>query len=607
MDEPSVAAIIGIFDQEKFYKIHYMHIKKVLVANRGEIALRIMKTAHKAGISTVAVYSDQDINAPHTKFADEAYSLTGSCVKETYLNAEKILDIARKSGADAIHPGYGFLSENADFAKQVQDANLTWIGPSPEAIAILGDKISARVVARKVGAPLASGTDAPVASANEIADFAKKVGFPIAIKAAYGGGGRGLKVVWDMSEIQNAFDSATRESMVAFGKSECFVEKFLYKPRHIETQCLADAHGNISVISTRDCTTQRRNQKLVEEAPAPFLSQEHQVQIYDASKAILRYAGYIGAGTCEFLLAEDGTLAFLEVNTRLQVEHTVTEEVTGIDLVLEQFKIAQGLPLDASSIDPKPVGHSIEFRINAEDPCADFLPQTGTICTYRPPTGPGIRVDSGVEEGTTVTNAFDSMLAKLIVTAPTRDEAILLAKKALSQFVIDGISTVIPFHVDLLNQKDFTGNPFTMFTSWIESQYKSPPPSKETHTADVPMPDAPSVNIIGQINGKRAEITLPYGVLNAGTQGALTMPPKRKKPKTTITHTENSIVAPMQAVVVSISVSKGQTVQQGDLLCTLEAMKMEQPIISPKNCTVKEVFFKAGDAVPCGSVLIEIG
>ncbi|MGI0519325.1 ATP-grasp domain-containing protein, partial [Microbacterium maritypicum] len=429
-------------------------IAKVLIANRGEIAVRIIRAARDSGIASVAVYADQDRDALHVRLADEAYALGGSTSAETYLQIEKILSIARRAGADAVHPGYGFLAENAEFARAIIGAGMTWIGPSPEAIEALGDKVTARHVAEKVGAPLAPGTPGPVEGADEVIAFAKEFGLPIAIKAAYGGGGRGLKVARELDEVAELFESATREAVAAFGRGECFVEKYLDKPRHVETQCLADAEGNVVVISTRDCSLQRRHQKLVEEAPAPFLTQEQNDLLYSASKAILKEVGYVGAGTCEFLIGADGTVSFLEVNTRLQVEHPVSEEVTGIDLVREQFRIAAGGTIDYD--DPKPQGHSIEFRINGEDPGRGFLPQPGPIHVFKTFGGPGIRLDSGVTAGDAVSGAFDSLLAKIIVTGKDRAEALERSRRALDEFEVAGLPTVIPFHRKVVRDPAFT-------------------------------------------------------------------------------------------------------------------------------------------------------
>src|SRR5690349_6961018 len=481
-------------------------ITKVLIANRGEIAVRIARAARDSGIGSVAVYADQDRDARHVKLADEAYALDGTTSAETYLSIEKILSVARRSGADAVHPGYGFLAENAEFARAVIGAGLIWIGPSPEAIEALGDKVTARHVAEKVGAPLAPGTPGPVAGADEVIAFAKEFGLPIAIKTAYGGGGRGLKVARELDEVAELFESATREAVAAFGRGECFVEKYLDKPRHVETQCLADSAGNVVVISTRDCSLQRRHQKLVEEAPAPFLTDEQNELLYSASKAILKEVGYVGAGTCEFLIGADGTVSFLEVNTRLQVEHPVSEEVTGIDLVREQFRIAEGGVLDPS--DPVPHGHSFEFRINGEDPGRGFLPQPGPIHVFKTFGGPGIRLDSGVTAGDSVSGAFDSLLAKIIVTGKDREEALERSRRALDEFEVAGLPTVLPFHRKVVKDPAFTANPFSVYTRWIETEFTN---DIEPWSGSLPETAASSArhNVVVEVDGKRIAVSLP--------------------------------------------------------------------------------------------------
>src|SRR5690349_18841464 len=481
-------------------------IAKVLVANRGEIAVRIVRAARDAGKASVAVYADQDRDAMHARLADEAYALEGSTSADTYLSIDKILSIARRSGADAVHPGYGFLAENADFARAVIAAGLAWIGPSPEAIEALGDKVTARAAAEKVGAPLPPGTPGPVAGADEVVAFAETVGLPIAIKAAYGGGGRGLKVARTIDEVPELFESATREAITAFGRGECFVEKNLAKPRHVETQCLADAAGNVVVVSTRDCSLQRRHQKLVEEAPAPFLSDEQNKTLYDASKAILKEVGYVGAGTCEFLIGADGTISFLEVNTRLQVEHPVSEEVTGIDLVREQFRLAEGQELGYD--DPTPEGHSIEFRINGEDPGRGFLPQPGPIHVFKTFGGPGIRLDSGVTAGDTISGSFDSLLAKIIVTGKDREEALERSRRALDEFEVAGLPTVLPFHRKVVKDPAFTANPFSVYTRWIETEFTN---DIEPWSGSLPETAASSArhNVVVEVDGKRIAVSLP--------------------------------------------------------------------------------------------------
>lgn len=587
-------------------------IRKVLIANRGEIAVRIIRAARDAGISSVAVYADQDREAPHARLADEAYALRGTTSAETYLVPEKLLSVARRSGADAVHPGYGFLSENPDFARAVIDAGLIWIGPSPEAIEALGDKVTARHVAEAVGAPLAPGTLEPVQSADEVIAFAREVGMPVAIKAAFGGGGRGLKVVREEAEIPNAFESATREAVAAFGRGECFVEKFLDKPRHVETQCLADAHGNVVVVSTRDCSLQRRNQKLVEEAPAPFLTDAQRDLMYEASKRILKHVGYQGAGTCEFLLASDGTVAFLEVNTRLQVEHPVSEEVTGIDLVREQFRLAEGEPLGYD--DPEVVGHSIEFRINGEDPGRGFLPAPGTVSTFDVPTGPGVRIESGVRAGDAVSGAFDSMLAKLIVTGATREEALERSRRALDEFEVAGLPTVIPFHRDVVNQPAFTapdGN-FGVFTRWIETEYDNP---LEPWDGEATNPEAPAKRreVVVEVNDKRIEVSLPERlVISAGIEHGGLGPnmaghaPRRRTHGTVKTGSGNAVTSPMQATIVKFAVEEGQQVVAGDLLVVLEAMKMEQPISAQRDGVVRNLQGEPGQTISAGTALLSI-
>ncbi|WP_201517496.1 acetyl/propionyl/methylcrotonyl-CoA carboxylase subunit alpha [Gulosibacter hominis] len=587
-------------------------ITKLLIANRGEIAVRIIRAARDAGITSVAVYADQDRDAPHARLADEAYALRGTTSADTYLVIEKILSVARRCGADAIHPGYGFLSENPEFARAVQNAGLIWIGPSPEAIEALGDKVTARHVAERVGAPLAPGTLEPVKSADEVIEFAREVGYPVAIKAAFGGGGRGLKVVREEHEVADAFDSATREAVAAFGRGECFVEKFLDRPRHLETQCLADAHGNVVVVSTRDCSLQRRNQKLVEEAPAPFLTAEQERQVYDASKKIMREVGYQGAGTCEFLLSSDGTIAFLEVNTRLQVEHPVTEQVTGIDLVREQFRIAEGEELGYD--DPKIEGHSFEFRINGEDAGRGFLPAPGKITTFVTPEGPGVRIDSGVRQGDQVSGAFDSMLAKLIVTGKTREEALDRARRALDEFEVAGLPTVIPFHRDVVRQPAFTAEngSFDVYTRWIETDYVNEIEPWSGEAGEIVEPGSRR-EVVVEVNDKRIEVSLPERlVISAGMQhGGVgrTMAghaPRRKSQGAVTGDSGNAVVAPMQATIVKFAVEEGQRVVKGDLVCVLEAMKMEQPMPAPRDGVVRNLQGSVGDTVSAGTVLLEI-
>jgi acetyl-CoA/propionyl-CoA carboxylase, biotin carboxylase, biotin carboxyl carrier protein len=584
-------------------------ITKLLIANRGEIAVRIIRAAKDAGIGTVAVYADQDRNARHTRLAHEAYALNGNTSADTYLVPEKILAIAKRANANAIHPGYGFLAENASFAKAVIKAGLIWIGPSPAAIEALGDKVSARHIAMKVGAPLAPGTDGPVDSAAAVTAFAKKHGLPVAIKAAYGGGGRGLKVARTMEEIPELFDSATREAVAAFGRGECFVEKFLERPRHVETQCLADHTGKVIVVSTRDCSLQRRHQKLVEEAPAPFLTPDQEKQLYDASKAILKEAKYTGAGTCEFLIGQDGTISFLEVNTRLQVEHPVSEEVTGIDLVREQFRLAEGETLDYG--DPEAKGHSIEFRINGEDPGQGFLPMPGPVHTLRLPGGPGIRVDSGVTTGDVVTGAFDSLLAKLIVTGKTRQDAIERARRALKEFEVAGLPTVLPFHRAVLEEPDFvaeTGKKFKVHTTWIENDFSKDLDPWSGSIQETDIEEDHYRTVVVEVEGRRLKVGVPAGIFsNTSGSARRSRAPKRSVPKSLADFANaGTVTSPMQATVVKVAVVEGDAVAAGDLLLVLEAMKMEQPILAPMDGTVCGVPVRAGDNVRAGEILASL-
>jgi acetyl-CoA/propionyl-CoA carboxylase biotin carboxyl carrier protein len=579
-------------------------ITKVLVANRGEIAVRVIRAARDSGIASVAVYADQDRDARHVKLADEAYALDGATSAETYLVIDKILSVARRSGADAIHPGYGFLAENAQFAQAVIDAGITWIGPSPDAIEKLGDKVSARHIAEKVGAPLAPGTLNPVSGAEEVLEFVDIYGLPVAIKAAFGGGGRGLKVARTREEIPELFESATREAIAAFGRGECFVEKYLDEPRHVETQCLADAHGNVVVISTRDCSLQRRHQKLVEEAPAPFLSDEQNLALYTSSKAILKEVGYVGAGTCEFLVAKDGTISFLEVNTRLQVEHPVSEEVTGIDLVREQFRIAEGGVLDYP--DPVPHGHSFEFRINGEDAGLGFLPSPGPVNTLRLPGGPGVRVDSGVTTGDVITGAFDSLLAKLIVTGSSREDALERSRRALDEFEVTGLPTVLPFHRKIVRDPAFTSSPFSIYTRWIETEFVNDidPWSGEREHDTVGV--TARHKVVVEVEGKRVSVSLPARLLPASGSLANSPAPKRRASGAVSTATGDSVKAPMQATVVKLAVADGDRVVKGDLVLVLEAMKMEQPIVAHKDGTINSLAAAVGATVSSGHVLINI-
>jgi acetyl-CoA/propionyl-CoA carboxylase, biotin carboxylase, biotin carboxyl carrier protein len=586
-------------------------ISKVLIANRGEIAVRIARACKDSGLGSVAVYADPDRDALHVKVADEAFALGGSTPGDSYLVQEKLLDVAKRAGADAVHPGYGFLAENASFAQAVIDAGLTWIGPSPEAIDSLGDKVKARHIAAKAKAPLVAGTPDPVESAIEVIDFAEKHGLPVAIKAAYGGGGRGLKVARTLQEIPELFDSATREAVAAFGRGECFVERYLDKPRHVETQCLADMHGNVVVVSTRDCSLQRRHQKLVEEAPAPFLSEAQNAELYRASKAILKEAGYTGAGTCEFLVGQDGTISFLEVNTRLQVEHPVTEEVTGIDLVREQFRIANGEPLGYS--DPSPRAHSIEFRINGEDAGRNFLPAPGTVSVFEPPSGPGVRLDSGVVEGDTIAGAFDSMLAKLIVTGHDRKQALQRARRALAEFVVEGMPTVLPFHRAVLDDEAFdpadAGEPFTVHTRWIETEWDNTIEPYAGPLAEAPEDPGDRQTVVVEVGGKRLEVVLPGGLNLGGGGGAAA---KKKAPKRSgggkagAAVSGDSLTAPMQGTIVKIAVEEGQEVAEGELVVVLEAMKMEQPINAHKSGTITSLSAEVGQTVTNGAVIADI-
>ena len=578
-------------------------ITKVLIANRGEIAVRVIRAARDGGITSVAVYADQDRDARHVKLADEAYALGGTTSGETYLVIDKILSIARRSGADAIHPGYGFLAENADFAAAVIEAGLTWIGPSPEAIRLLGDKVSARHIAERVGAPLAPGTLNPVSGAEEVLDFVDLHGLPVAIKAAFGGGGRGLKVARTREEVPELFESATREAVAAFGRGECFVEKYLDQPRHVETQCLADAFGDVVVVSTRDCSLQRRHQKLVEEAPAPFLSDEQNELLYSASKAILKEVGYLGAGTCEFLVAKDGTISFLEVNTRLQVEHPVSEEVTGIDLVREQFRLAEGQPIGYG--DPVAQGHSIEFRINGEDPGLNFMPSPGPVHVLRFPGGPGVRVDSGVTTGDVITGAFDSLLAKLIVTGSSRADAIERSRRALDEFEIAGLPTVLPFHRAIVRDPAFTSEPFSIYTRWIETEFVNEIDPWTGSLAEA-HPAAARTSVVVEVDGKRIEIGLPARLGASGGVASAAPAPRRRGGGAVVTATGDSVKSPMQATVVKVSVESGDKVVKGDLVLVLEAMKMEQPITAHKDGVVANVNASVGLTVSSGHVLLDI-
>jgi len=569
-------------------------MKRVLIANRGEIAVRVIRACKDHGIESVAVYSDEDRDAIHTQSADYAFSLRGLTASETYLDISKIIAAAKESGADAVHPGYGFLSERADFAQAVIDAGLIWIGPPPAAISALGDKVSARRIAAAAGAPLVAGTKDPVNGHEEVTAFAKEHGLPVAIKAAFGGGGRGLKVARTMEEIPELFDSAVREAIAGFGRGECFVERYLDKPRHVETQVLVDKHGHAVVVSTRDCSLQRRHQKLVEEAPAPFLSKEQNDELYRSSKAIMKEAGYVGAGTCEFLVGNDGTISFLEVNTRLQVEHPVSEEITGIDLVREQFRIAMGESLGFD--DPVIRGHSLEFRINGEDPGRSFLPAPGRITEWNLPTGPGVRVDAGFRKGDTIGGNFDSLLAKLIVTGATREQAIERARRALAEFKIEGLATALTFHRAILEDPAYTKN-FKVYTSYIENEFKNDIPAYQAQVAEVTTKVA-AEHLVAEVNGKRFEIKLhtPEPVV------------KRHRAKQSAAGGAGgtSLSSPMQGTVVKVAVEEGATVELGDLVIVLEAMKMEQPLNAHKSGVIKNLKAVIGETVSSGTVLCEI-
>ena len=587
-------------------------LTKILIANRGEIAVRVIRAARDEGIAAVAVYAEPDRDALHVRLADEAYALGGSTAAESYLDMEKILDAAARSGADAIHPGYGFLSENAEFARRVIDAGLVWIGPSPSAISSLGDKVQARHIAAKVGAPLVPGTQDPVDTAQDVLDFADRHGLPLAIKAAFGGGGRGIKVARTREEIPEMFESAVREATAAFGRGECFIERFLDAPRHVETQCLADAHGNVVVVSTRDCSLQRRNQKLVEEAPAPFLTEEQTASLYSASKAILREAGYQGAGTCEFLVGTDGTISFLEVNTRLQVEHPVSEEVTGLDLVREQFRIARGEALGYD--DPEIRGHSFEFRINGEDPGRNFMPAPGTVSAFKLPAGPGVRVDSGIEAGETVGGNFDSMLAKLIVTGATRTQALQRARRALAEIDVAGLPTVLPFHRAVVADPAFRSDErFGVHTRWIETEFVNSLPawSGEAGQAN---DDDERRRVTVEVGGKRLEVVLPAGLGGSGNSAASNgtrnggngKGRKRSRSGASAAATGDDLTSPMQGTIVKVAVEDGTAVREGDLVVVLEAMKMEQPLTAHKSGTVSGLTAVPGATVSAGAVIASI-
>ena len=587
---------------------HTGPVSKILIANRGEIAVRVIRAARDEGLQTVAVYADPDRDAQHVKLADEAYALGGSTAAQSYLVMDKLIEIAIRSGADAVHPGYGFLSENAQFAQKCIDAGLTWIGPSPESITQLGDKVAARHIAQKVGAPLVPGTKDPVKSADEVVAFADEHGLPIAVKAAFGGGGRGIKVARDRESIVEMYESAVREATAAFGRGECFIERFLDSPRHVETQCLADAHGNVVVVSTRDCSLQRRNQKLVEEAPAPYLSDEQNKRLYEASRAILREAGYQGAGTCEFLVGTDGTISFLEVDTRLQVEHPVSEEISGLDLVREQFRIARGEKIEEK--DPVLRGHSFEFRINGEDAGRSFMPAPGTIEKMTVPTGPGVRWDSGFVAGDVIGGNFDSMLAKLIVTGADREQALQRARRALAELTIEGMPTVIPFHRVVLDDPAFApaeGGEFKVHTRWIETEFNNTIPMYSGAPGSVDSDEDERTTVVVEVNGKRMEVSLPD--LGGGAKPAAKPASKTRKSRSARGAAKgggDELTSPMQGTIVKVAASDGDTVAEGDLILVLEAMKMEQPITAHKAGKVSGLSAKAGDTVTSGAVLATI-
>jgi acetyl-CoA/propionyl-CoA carboxylase biotin carboxyl carrier protein len=586
-------------------------VTKILVANRGEIAVRVIRAAKDAGLASVAVYADPDRDAPHVRLADEAFALGGTTAAESYLDSDKLLDAAKRAGADSVHPGYGFLSENADFAQAVIDAGLTWIGPSPQAIRDLGDKVTARHIATRAGAPLVPGTKEPVKDASEIVAFADEHGLPVAIKAAFGGGGRGLKVARTREEIPELFESATREAVAAFGRGECFVERYLDKPRHVEAQVLADQHGNAIVVGTRDCSLQRRHQKLVEEAPAPFLSDDQRARIHESAKAICKEAGYYGAGTVEYLVATDGTISFLEVNTRLQVEHPVSEETTGLDLVREMFRIARGEKLRITE-DPEPRGHSIEFRINGEDAGRGFLPAPGTVTKFLAPSGPGVRVDSGVESGSVIGGQFDSMLAKLIVTGSDRNNALERSRRALAEMVVEGMATVLPFDRVIVDDPAFIGdeNGFSVHTRWIETEFDNqiePFVAPDVEAAD----EQPRQNVVVEVGGRRLEVSLPGGFALEGGGGggggtAVKAKPRKRAGGGKAAVSGDAVTAPMQGTIVKVAVEEGQTVEAGDLVVVLEAMKMENPVTAHKAGTVTGLSVEVGAAVTQGTQLLEI-
>jgi acetyl-CoA/propionyl-CoA carboxylase biotin carboxyl carrier protein len=584
-------------------------LRKVLIANRGEIAVRVIRGCRDAGLASVAVYADPDRDALFVRLADEAFALGGNTAAESYLDFDKVIGAARQSGADGIHPGYGFLSENADFAQAVIDAGLIWIGPSPQSIRDLGDKVTARHIATRAGAPLVPGTSEPVGGADEILEFVKEHGLPVAIKAAFGGGGRGMKVAREEKEIAELYESAVREATAAFGRGECFVERYLDKPRHVETQVLADQHGNVIVVGTRDCSLQRRFQKLVEEAPAPFLTDEQRKTLYDASKAIVKEAGYYGAGTVEFLIGQDGLITFLEVNTRLQVEHPVSEETSGLDLVREMFRIAEGQTLNVLT-DPEPRGHSIEFRINGEDAGRNFLPAPGTVTSIAYPSGPGVRVDAGVESGSVIGGQFDSLLAKLIVTDSDRAQALERSRRALAEFQVEGMATVLEFHRVVVEDPAFAGpaeKDFTVHTRWIETEWDNTvQPFEGGAGADEETTDRQTVVV--EVGGRRLEVSLPgdlaFGAAGAG--GGAKKPPRKRGGGGGAKVSGDAVTAPMQGTIIKVAVADGDTVSAGDLVVVLEAMKMENPVTAHKDGTITGLTAEAGGTISQGTVVCEI-
>ncbi len=589
-------------------------MRKVLIANRGEIAVRVIRACRDAGLGSVAIYADSDRDAPHVRLADDAYALGGDTAADTYLRIDKVIDVARRAGADAVHPGYGFLSENAEFAQAVLDAKLTWIGPTPQAIRDLGDKVTARHIAQRAGAPLVPGTSEPVAGPEEVIAFAREYGLPVAIKAAFGGGGRGLKVARTIEEIPALLESAIREAVAAFGRGECFVERYLDRPRHVEAQVLADTHANVIVVGTRDCSLQRRHQKLVEEAPAPFLTEAQRAAIHDSAKAICREAGYHGAGTVEYLVGADGTLSFLEVNTRLQVEHPVTEETSGIDLVREQFRIADGEKLRFTE-DPIPRGHAIEFRINGEDPGRGFLPAPGTVTTFRPPAGPGVRVDAGIESGSVIGGNFDSLLAKVIVTGETRAEALQRARRALDEMTVEGMATALPFHRLIVRDPSFVDEPFRVHTRWIETEWDNTVAPFTASPSEVD-PAEERTTVVVEVAGKRLEVSLPASFGGTvPTSAAATGTRHRHRRSGTRRNrgrggagavSGDTLASPMQGTIVKVAVSEGDTVAEGDLVVVLEAMKMEQPLNAHKAGVITALLAEVGAPVTSGAPICQI-